>query len=364
MRTPDHPLLIIPGPVEVRQEVLEAQTEWMIGHRSKEFVALFERLQHKLQQAFLTGGRVYILGASGSGFWEAGSRNCIREGKKALHLVSGAFSERWATVSRSNGKEVDTIELEWGEAFAPQMVADALQKERYDAVCMVHNETSTGVINPVREIGEVVKGYPDTLFLVDVVSSFLGAELRVDEWGIDMALTSSQKALGLPPGIAFAAVSERVLARAEEVPNRGYYFDLLVLEKSAKKNNTPTTPPISLMFAADMQLDAILEEGVENRWARHLSLRDQTIEWALSQGFGLFAPEGSRSPTVTAIANDREIDVEAMAAFMRGEGYAMDRGYGKLRGKTFRIAHMGDMQAATLEGVLASLDKFLAQGES
>jgi aspartate aminotransferase-like enzyme len=364
MRTPDHPMLVIPGPVEVRQEVLEAQTEWMIGHRSKEFAALFERLQPKLQQAFQTEGRVYILGASGSGFWEAGSRNCIRDDKKVLHLVSGAFSQRWADVSRANGKQVDTIELAWGEAFTPRMVADALQKESYDAVCMVHCETSTGVINPVREVGEIVKGYPDTLFLVDVVTTFMGAELRVDEWGIDLALTSSQKALGLPPGIAFAAVSDRVLARAEEVPHRGFYFDFLVLEKSAKKNNTPTTPPISLMFAADMQLDAILAEGLENRWTRHLSLRDRTHEWALSRGFGLFAPEGNRSPTVTAVANERGIDVEAMAAFMYSEGYTMDRGYGKLRGQTFRIAHMGDMQASTLEGVLASLDKFLAQGQS
>jgi aspartate aminotransferase-like enzyme len=360
MSTSEHPILVIPGPVEVRREVLEAQTGWMIGHRSKEFTALFERLQPKLQQAFQTGGRVYVLGASGSGFWEAGSRNCIREGQKALHLVSGAFSGRWADVSRANGKQVDAVELEWGAAFTPEMVADALGKERYDAVCMVHNETSTGVINPVREIGQVVGQYPDTLFLVDVVSSFLGAELRVDEWGIDMALTSSQKALGLPPGLAFAAVSERALARAEEVPHRGYYFDLLVLEKYFKRSNTPTTPPISLMFAADMQLDAILEEGVENRWARHLRLRDTATEWALSQGFGLFAPEGYRSPTVTAVTNDREIDVEAMAAFMREEGFVMDRGYGPLRGKTFRIAHMADMTPATLDEILSGLDKFLA----
>jgi aspartate aminotransferase-like enzyme len=363
MSASEHLKLVIPGPVEVRQEVLEAQTEWMIGHRSKEFVALFERLQPKLQQAFQTEGRVFLHGTSGSGFWEAGSRNCIREGKKALHLVNGAFSERWADVSRTNGKEVDTIELEWGEAFTPEMVADALAKESYDAVCVVHSETSTGVLNPVREIGEVVRQYPDTLFLVDVVSSFLGAELRVADWGIDLALTSSQKALGLPPGIAFAAVSERVLARAQEVPNRGYYFDFLVLEKSAKKGNTPTTSPISLMFAADMQLDAILEEGLENRWARHLQLRDTTIDWALSRGFSLFAPEGYRSPTVTAIANDREIDVEAMSAFMRGKGYVMDRGYGALRGKTFRIAHMGDMAASTLNDILSGLDQFLAQSQ-
>jgi predicted phosphoserine aminotransferase len=355
-----HKRLVIPGPVEVRREILEAQTQWMIGHRSTAFADLFARLQPKLKQAFMTKHRVFISGSSGTGLWEGASRNCIRDDRKALHLVGGAFSERWAEVSQLNGKQVDVIQVEWGEAHTPEMVADALKKETYDAVCVVHNETSTGVTNPIKAIGEVVRQYPDTLYLVDTVSGFLGAELRVDDWGIDIALTSSQKAFGLPPGIAFAAVSDRVLERAAQVKNRGYYFDFIEIEASLKKNNTPSTPPISLMFAADRQLDDILAEGVENRWARHTQMREMTHSWAFSRDFGIFAQDGYRSPTVTTVDNRvKNIDVDQMAKFMGGKGFSMDKGYGKIKGKTFRIAHMGDMQPSTLEEVLSGLDEFL-----
>jgi predicted phosphoserine aminotransferase len=354
-----HMRLVIPGPVEVRPEILAAQTEWMIGHRSQAFAELFARLQPKLQQAFLTNSRVYISGSSGTGLWEGASRCCIRDDRKALHLVGGAFSERWAKISQANGKQVDTLAVEWGQAHTPEMVAAALAKDQYDAVCVVHNETSTGVTNPIQAIGEVVRNYEDTLLLVDTVSGVLGTELRVDEWGIDIALTSSQKAFALPPGIAFAAVSDRVLARAEQIEHRGYYFDFIELEKGLLKNNTPSTPPIPLMFAADKQLDDVLAEGLENRWARHRHLRDLTHQWALDRGFGLFAQAGYRSDTVTAVANTRQIDVNEMAKFMAARDFEMDKGYGQIRGATFRIAHMGDMQPALLEEVLADLDTFL-----
>ena len=356
-----HKRLVIPGPVEVRQEILEAQTEWMIGHRSTQFAELFARLQDKLKQAFFTDSRVFVSGSSGTGLWEGASRNCIRDGHKALHLVGGAFSERWAEISQANGKQIDVIEVEWGQAHTPEMVADALKNGTYDAVCVVHNETSTGVTNPIQAIGEVVRQYEDTLFLVDSVSGFLGAELRSDAWGIDMALTSSQKAFALPPGLAFASISDRVLERAAQVENRGYYFDFIELEKSLKKNNTPSTPPISLMYAADKQLDDILSEGIENRWQRHLQMRDITHNWAQARGFGLYAEDGYRSPTVTTVDNrERNIDVNEMAKFMSGKGFAMDKGYGKIKGPTFRIAHMGDMTVSVLEEVLSGLDEFLA----
>jgi predicted phosphoserine aminotransferase len=355
-----HLKLVIPGPVEVRPEILEAQTEWMIGHRSTAFAELMARLQPKLRQAFCTASRVFISGSAGTGLWEGASRNCIRDGRKALHLVGGAFSERWAKVSQANGKQVDVIEVEWGQGHTPEMVEDALKRESYDVVCVVHNETSTGVINPLQEIAEVVRQYEDTLFLVDTVSGILGAELRVDEWGIDIALTSSQKAFGLPPGLAFASISDRVLERAAQVENRGYYFDFIEIDKSLEKNNTPYTPPISIMFAADKQLDYILAEGLENRWERHLQMRQVTHNWALSNDFGLFAPEGYRSPTVTSVDNRiRNIDVNEMAKFMVGKGFTMDKGYGKIKGTTFRIAHMGDMSINLLEEVLSGLDEFL-----
>ena len=357
-----HQRLILPGPVEVRAEILQAQTTWMIGHRSAAFETLFASLQQKLRQVFLTDSRVFISGSSGSGFWEGALRNSIRPGRKVLHLTGGAFGERWAQVSRANGIDVDIIAVDWGRAHDAQMVSAALQRGRYDAVCVVHNETSTGVTNPLRAIATAVREHEDTLLLVDTVSGIAGAELRVDDWGIDVALTSSQKAFALPPGIAFASVSDRVLQRAAEIEHRGYYFDFLELEKSLLKNNTPTTPPVALMFAADCQLDDILAEGLETRWARHIQLRDRAHEWLLAHGFGLYAQEGCRSVTVTAVDNLRGIDVNAMADFMAGRGFAMDKGYGKIRGKTFRIGHMGDMQMDTLEEVLAGLGAFLEAG--
>lgn len=359
--TNNHKRLVIPGPVEVRKEILEAQTEWMIGHRSAAFSNLFAQLQEKLKQVFLTENRVFIQGSSGTGLWEGASRNCIRDDKKALHLTSGAFSERWAQISQANGKEVDVISVEWGQAITAEMVEEALKKAEYDAVCVVHNETSTGVTNPIKDIAAVVNQHEDTLMLVDTVSGFLGAELRVDEWGIDFALTSSQKAFALPPGIAFASVSDRVLARAEQVENRGYYFDFLEINKSLKKNNTPSTPPISLMFAANQQLDDILAEGIENRWQRHLDMQKVTHQWVADRGFTLFAQDGYASPTITAVDNrEKGVDVPAMAKFMEAEkGFTIDKGYGAIKGQTFRIAHMGDMQMDTLEEVLAGFDAFL-----
>lgn len=360
MTSRDHKYLVIPGPVEVRKEILEAQAQWMIGHRSTAFADLFARMQTKLKQVYLTESRVFVHGSSGTGLWEGASRNVVRDGKKALHLVGGSFSDRWAKVSEDNGKEVDTIEVPWGQAHTAAMVAEAMQKQAYDAVFVVHNETSTGVTNPIREIGEVVHQYPDTLYIVDSVSGFLGAELRVDDWGIDMALASSQKAFALPPGLSFASISDRVLNRAKQVKHRGYYFDFLEIEKSLVKNNTPSTPPVSLMFAADRQLDDILVEGLENRWQRHLTMRGITHEWANKRGFGIFAQAGYESPTVSTIDNrTKGIDVDQMAKFMSGKGFAMDKGYGEIKGKTFRLAHMGDMTIEVLEEVLAGLDEFI-----
>ena len=319
-------------------------------------------MQGKLRRAFFTGSRVVVSGSSGSGLWEGAIRCGVRDDRKVLHLTGGAFSERWADISRANGKLVETIQVDWGCAHTPDMVSDALSKERYDAVCAVHNETSTGVTNPIRAIGVAVNQHEETLFFVDTVSGFLGTELRVDDWGIDIALTSSQKAFALPPGIAFAAVSDRLLERAKTIPHRGYYFDLLTLEKSLLKNNTPATPPIALMYAADAQMDAIFAEGIEARWARHRAMRDATHQWALERGFGLYAQEGYRSDTVTTVSNTRDIDVNAMGAFMENEvGFAMDKGYGKIKGLTFRLPHMGDVTMEMLHDVLGGIDAFMAQ---
>ncbi len=357
----DHVRLFIPGPVEVRQEILEAQTEWMIGHRSKAFADLFARIQPKLKQSFRTENRVYIFTSSGTGIWEAASRNVVRDDKKILHLVCGAFSERWSYTSKVNGKQVDVLEVDYGQAITADMLADALAKETYDAVACVYNETSTGVLNPVSQYAEVMENYPDTLFLVDTVSAYVGAPLHVDEWGIDLCLTSTQKAFALPPGMAFGTISEAVLARAAEVPYRGYYFDLLEMEKSYQKNNTPATPPISLMFAADKQLDDILAEGLEAREARHQQMAQRTREWGLAHGFKIFPQAGFESPTLTVLENTLELDIKDLNAFLKTRGMEVANGYGKIKDKTIRIAHMGDCMPEHLDVLLAAMEDYLTQ---
>ncbi|MBN1562424.1 MAG: alanine--glyoxylate aminotransferase family protein [Anaerolineae bacterium] len=357
----DHVRLFIPGPVEVRQEILEAQAEWMIGHRSPEFADLYARLQPKLQQTFATQNPVYIYTSSGSGIWESASRCGVRDDAKILHLTCGAFSERWAEVSRTNGKEVDLIAVEWGQAVKPDQLADALKHETYDAVACVFNETSTGVRNPIEAYAEILQDYPDTLFFVDAVSIYAGAKIEVDAWGIDICLTSTQKALALPPGMALGAVSPAVLERAKQVKNRGYYFDVLELNKSHLKNNTPATPPVALMYAADKQLDDMLAEGLDARFARHEKMAEMTRAWVAQAGFEMFSEEGYHSPTVSNVANTREIDIAALNKFLRERGMVLSNGYGKLKGKAFRIAHMGDTQPEDLEILFAAIDEFLTQ---
>jgi len=357
----NHVRLFIPGPIEVRAEVLEAQTEWMIGHRSSEFAALYARIQPKLQQTFYTQNPVYLYTSSGTGIWESASRCAVRDESKILHLTCGAFSERWAEVSQLNGKQADVIAVEWGQAVKPDQLAEALRRKPYDAVACVMNETSTGVRNPVEQYAEVLKDYPGTLFLVDAVSIYAGAKVDTDAWGIDVCLTSTQKAFALPPGMAFGAVSPAVLERAQQVRNRGYYFDVIEIDRHHQRNNTPATPPISLMFAADKQLDDILAEGLEARFARHERMAAMTRAWAQNTGFKLFSEEGYHSPTVTTVANTREIDIAALNAFLRQRGMAISNGYGQLKGKTFRIAHMGDVQPDDLEALFGCMDAFLRQ---
>jgi len=349
--------LFIPGPTEVRPEVLQQLSRPIIGHRSAEFGQLFQGLQPRLRRLFQTRHRVYISTSSGSGLWEAAVRNCVRT--RCLNLVNGAFGERWRRVTLANGKQSVAVGVDWGRAIRPEQVDEALGDGCFDAVTLVHSETSTGVLNPLAEIADVIRRFADTLLLVDTVSSLGGADIPVEHLGIDVCLTSSQKALALPPGLALASVSDRALARAHEVENRGYYFDFLVFEEYLARNQTPTTPPISLLYALDRQLDRILAEGLKPRCARHQAMAEMVWNWARERGFGLFAEEGYRSPTLTVVSNTRGIDVPALQAYLKGRGMAIADGYGPLKGRTFRIAHMGDLTPAEVEELLTTIDDFL-----
>jgi predicted phosphoserine aminotransferase len=277
--------------------------------------------------------------------------------------VNGAFSKRWQEVTEANGKANEVLEVEWGQPILADQIVERLAGGGFDAVAVVHNETSTGVTSPVQEIAQAVRQMPggqEIMILVDAVSSLSGARIEVDAWDLDVVLTSSQKAFALPAGLAFCSVSDRALEKARTIEHRGYYTDFLLLEKYLLRNQTPATPAVSLMYALDQQLDDMLAEGMENRFDRHLDMRDRTIAWANGHGFKLFSAEGYESPTVTCIDNNVNIDIAALNQHLRSKGMIISNGYGPLKGKNFRIAHMGDIQMADMEQLYTAIDEFLA----
>lgn len=350
--------MFVPGPVDVSPDVLQQQTKPMMPHRSKDFEAIFRRSAEKLQQIFFTQYRIFIMTNSGSGAQESAVRNLVKE--RVLNCVNGAFAKRWYDVSVANGKLADKVEVPMGQAILPGMVEEALKKEKYDLITIVHNETSTGVENPVREIAEVVhRVSPDTLIAVDAVSSLAGTKIEMDAWGLDVLFTSSQKCMALPPGIALIGVNDRAMARAAEVTNRGWYFDYLLLEKHRIKDSTPMTPAMSLVFALDHQTDRILAEGLENRFARHSAMAKRSQEWATKKGWALLAPEGYRSQTITVVVNPASFDCAEFNKFVAPRGLRLANGYGDLKGKTFRIAHMAEIQMSDLENLLSAIDEFM-----
>ncbi|CAN5831998.1 alanine--glyoxylate aminotransferase family protein [soil metagenome] len=350
--------LFLPGPTEVREEVLASQAHRLIGHRSGDIETLLESIQRRLREVFRTDDRVYVSTSSATGFFEAAARNCVA--RRALCCVNGAFSHRWQEVVAAVGKPHDVLVVEWGQPLTPELVEQALETGEYDAVTIVHNETSTAVTSPIAEIAAAVRSCaPDVLLLVDTVSSLGGIDVRVDEWGLDVCLTGGQKCLALPPGLAFAAVSDRALERAQGVPDRGWYFDFLVFEKYLQRRQTPTTPAITLLYALDVQLDRILAEGLDARFALHSAMAGHVRKWTLEL-LALFPTNGYRSDSVSAVTNTRQIDVPAMNRWLaENHDMVVANGYGKLANRTFRIGHMGDHTVEDMKTLTAAIDDFL-----
>lgn len=350
--------MFVPGPVDVAPEVLAAQAKPMMPHRSKDFEEIFRRTAEKAQKLFFTQYRVFQGTSSGSGMQEAGVRNFVQE--QVLSCVNGAFADRWYKCAIANGKQADKIEVAWGQAITPELLADALKQKSYEAVTIVHNETSTGVENPIKDLAKVVHELsPDTLILVDAVSSLGGTKIEMDAWGIDFLLTSSQKCLALPPGLSLAAASDRAMKKAETVSNRGWYFDLVLMEKHRLKDSTPMTPVMPLIYALDVQLDRILEEGLDNRFGRHAAMAKRTQNWAIAHGMEPLAPEGYRSKTVSTIKNTKGLDIAALNKFLQTKGMRIANGYGDLKDKTFRIAHMGEITMSDVDALLAAMEEFM-----
>jgi aspartate aminotransferase-like enzyme len=354
-----HKKLFIPGPVEVRAEILNKMATPMIGHRSKDDSNLQRDITNKLKRLFYTENQILLSTSSGTGLMEAAVRCCTKE--RAAIFSIGSFGDRWHEMAVSNGIEADLFKSEPGTVTSPDMVDDALKTGKYDLVAITHNETSTGVMNPLDEISRVMKKYPDVIFCVDAVSSAGGVKIETDKLGIDICITSSQKAFGLPPGLSMCTISERAAEKARYVKNRGYYLDLVLLYDTIKKKDYqyPSTPNLSLMFALNYQLDRIMDEGMENRFERHLAMAEYTRTWA-KKNFALFADEKHASVTLTTVDNIRQISVKNLNEELGKRGFAISNGYGSLKEKTFRIAHMGDLTLDEVKDLLFNIDDILS----
>ncbi len=355
-----HIKLFIPGPVEVSPGTFEAMSQPMMGHRSKGFQDLYAEIQPQLQALFGTKGQVYLSTSSAWGVMEGAIRNLVT--KKVLNCCCGAFSDKWYDVAKRCGKQAEAYQVEWGQPILAEEIDKRLATGEFDALTLIHNETSTGVLNPIVEIAALKAKYPDVMFIVDSVSGFTTVPMNFDELGIDVLLTGSQKAFALPPGLALFTASEAAYARAATVPDRGYYFDFLEFRSNGEKSMTPSTPCISLIYGLQHQLKVIFAEGLENRFARHERLNGMVHEWVRRNGFEFFAPEGYRSKSLTCVANNREIDVAKLNSILKAEHrLIIDGGYGKLKGKTFRISNMGDETDETIASLIASLDDAMSK---
>jgi aspartate aminotransferase-like enzyme len=354
------PKLFIPGPVHISDKTWEAFRSPMVGHRSKDFQELYARVQPGLQELFATEQPVFVATGSAWSVMEAALRNLVGDGK-VLNCMNGAFSDKWYPVAQKCGKQADPLQVEWGQAIKPEAVEKALSSGGYDALTMVHNETSTGTMSPLEDIAEVMKKFPDVMFIVDVVSSFTVKPTPFDQLGVDVMLAGVQKALALPPGAAVFAVSEKAQQRAESQQDRGYYLDFNEFLSNHEKNMTPTTPSISHYYALESKIEDIRAEGLEQRYQRHRENAEMTRQWALDRGFELFPEKGYESLSLTCVKNTREIDVPALNAWLKeNHNCIIDGGYGKIKGKTFRISHMGDETQDTIRELLGWLDEGLA----
>ncbi len=345
-----------PGPTEVRAEVLAAMARPLIPHRGKAFEALYAGLQGPLQTIFATTRPVYVSSSSATGLMEAGVR-CAPEGR-VLAIVNGAFSARFAAIAKACGRDTDVLEVPYGEIATLDMVQDALTKQRYAAVTVAHSETSTGALHDVRGITALAHA-AGAVALVDSVTGIGGVELRFDDWELDFALTGSQKALALPPGLAFAAATPAFIETARSTARRGLYFDLVEFDAYGAKHQTPNTPAINLFYAAAEQLPAIVAEGMEARWARHRRMAQLTYDFVAKlrerhgNAFGVLAREGARTPTVTSITIPTTFTASTLVIAVAERGFTIGNGYGKNRETTFRIGHMGDHDPVRLEQCLA-----------
>ena len=353
-----YPKLFIPGPTHVPKDVLQAMSHPQIGHRTPEVSVLIEGIIKGIQNLLYTENRILLTSNPATALWEMGIINSTSKG--ILHAVNGAFSKKWAFVSEKCNYNHEVIDYQWGNGVKVDDVDRLLSTGKFDTFAMVHNETSTGVMSNIKEISELLKNkYPDVIWLVDAVSSMAGIKIEVDKLGIDFILASTQKAWGLPAGFSMCAVSNRMIEKSKGMTSKGYFFDMDVYLKYYEKMQTPSTPSIPHMFGLQYVLNQIDEEGLENRWNRHKSMADFTRQWAFDNGQGLFPEKGFESQTITCIKNKKAWNINLINDELLNRGFRMDRGYGKLRGDAFRIAHMGNVMMDDLKEYLQNFNEVL-----
>jgi aspartate aminotransferase-like enzyme len=351
-----HKKLLIPGPTEVSQEILNEQTHPMIGHRDKAFSELYAGITVKLAKYFELPAdcKPTVTTSSGTLWFDIVGRSIVQ--KKALACVNGAFSLRCAETLKACGKPTDVLEVEWGKAVKPEMIAEKLDSSEYDTLTVCHNESSTGVRNPISEIGKMVRTkYPNVIYAIDAVSSMAGDKTLPSEIGCDIIFASTQKCFALPPGLAVALVNDRAIERAKQIPNRGTYTDLVEIFEFEKKHQTPFTPCIPLIYALNKRLDLLLEETYDKVYQRHKEMAQYTQQWA-KKNFEMFSEAGYESLTVSCIKNTQGKNVKELNQKLGEKGFSISNGYGKLSEKTFRIGHMGEWNLQGIKEVIGLID--------
>ncbi len=348
--------LRIPGPTPCPENVLQAMRKQMINHRGKEFAELLSEATSKLKEFFQTKEDVFILTCSGTGAMEAAIVNSLSPGDKVLSLSIGVFGDRFATIAEQFGADVTRLSFEWGQAVDPDAAKRALEADpRIKAVLVTHNETSTGATNDLAAIGSVVREY-DKLLLVDAISSLGCIDLQTDAWGCDVVVTGSQKGWMVPPGLAFVSVSERAWKAHAEAKMPRFYWDFTKAKDFLEKDQTPFTPAVSLFYALDAALKMLADEGLSNIFARHARLGQKAREGVKSLGLSLFANESCASNTITAILSPDGVDSKKLVQTVREEhGIVLAGGQGSLAGKIFRIGHLGFVNDADIDDVIAQL---------
>ena len=354
-----HVKLHIPGPVEVSEKTFRAFCSPMIGHRGQGFKDLYARIQPQLQALFSTKQLVFLGTSSAWGVMEGAIRNLVS--KRVLCCMCGAFSDKWLDVAQRSGKQAEGLTVEWGSPIRADQIDARLATGQFDALTLIHNETSTGVMSPLAEIAALKKKYPDVMFIVDAVSSLSATPIAFDALGIDVLLAGTQKALAMPPGLTVFACSPAALAKAATMKDRGYYFDFVEFQKNAEAQMTPSTPSIGHISALASKLDDIFSEGLEARYQRHARLAQSTRQWAAGHGFTLFPEKGFESVTLTCVNNGakpggRVVDVAKLQKLVKDQGFLIDGGYGKIKGTTFRISNMGDETEASMKQLYSALD--------